>query len=743
MVCALWNMILIQKHPKQDPYDGELALWRQIIYKKITFGNLSNVEGGRPTHKLDYDKKYQDRSRVRNSHGTGLPLTRNSFKHQYYDTLGGIRLTDRVFNTLMPICGEIIEELFLNDCVHITDTTLELVSQYCTQLRTLDLTNCFLVSDIGIQFLANSPVRSTLEILDISGCVRVRLEGLRAVSTFEKLRVFRHRWSLLSKQEIEQQNEHLNALRLRPEEQIISFLRAFSKVKKFDTLTCIDLCGTDNIAPVITPYVFTHFFPCLKTLRLSIKPGAFALFVLNVDLAVYNVPKQILVESAQKNTILENLELRGNATEYIATLPPDAYPMLKTFIIECGRVAYIDFLTAVSSFVAQHNHLTQFSYLVDRDLETSMTENRFTIINDVPISCRIESLHLSHSISHHGDFLNFFLTRGDTLTQLHIDFIVPYTSTSTSTFYPFERNVNAFLGSIARNCHLLKYLRLSNMQEVDYKELLVDLPIGCPLLERFALSSVEILQNDDCVIPQTFEVLYSLQLEAVTGFLQDIRDTIFPNLRHLHLKDISDVSEIDIIDLLGFAPVLEEHDEDLVQTPTSVNRWSDYWNNYNSEGSVFDSDDEFEQIIENEAAPPECLLYQLLSLSLEGIPSLSANFLEEMTTAFGIKTITHRFAESHLQGLCLSRLNLIHEHKAVINLIRQVGGSLLCLELSDINIQDKLITLPRYCPILRELNVRLPKCTDSEALQTTHQEIICSEIKSQIPHIREIKINYC
>jgi hypothetical protein len=745
MVCRLWNMILTQEHPLQDVFDGELVNWRQLIYRTISFGNPSDADDEyRPTYELDYDLDYQHipHSRVRNSGGTGLSLTRNAFPHEYCDTLGSIRLNDNALVNLLAKFGDMIEYLYLNDCIHITDASLEAIAKYCTNLHTLDLTNCHLVSDIGLQFLADSPVRTTLVVIDISGCTRVRLPGLRSIMKCEQLSVFLHRWSLISKHDVEAKEQRSGIVRLRGRgpDQIILFLRVCTKERHaFSNLTSIDLSGSDNVASIVTPLVFAHYFPSLETLRLNVWMGGFSLQVMHLELMYYQLRLDALLSSAQQNTTLRHLELRGNASEFMANLPSDAFPMLESFIVQCLDTITHDVSTLVSAFVAQHPHLKEFSFLINN--AAAFPLQHYRVINHFSASSQIESLYLSKSISCHADFMNFFLSNGDSLRRLHIDFISAYTNQSKSSFYPFERNVNALLGAISQHCHSLTDLRLINMDEVDWKALLVDLPLGCPQLLRLGLERCHICPVTEEIQAQVFLSLYTLHLRDVSGFLQDITGDLFPRLRHLHLQNIIDIAEVDLYELLGFEEILCEHDADLVQTPTSVNRWSEYFNtDYNSDGLITDTDDDFNDMMNAEPPPPQCLLYQLLSLTLEGIPSLSSSFLADLTNAYSIKTLTHRFPESHLQGLSLSRLQLVRDSVPVINLVRQIGGNLLVLELVDFDIREKIVTLPRYCPILRELHVRMPRA-DANASYSDH-DLVCSEIQEQIPHIRQIKLEY-
>jgi DNA polymerase III epsilon subunit-like protein len=62
-----------------------------------------------------------------------------------------------------------IQCIILKNCTHIDDVSLNIIGQSCTNLRTLDLENCHLISNLGIYFVRNL----NLQYLNLNNCYKI------------------------------------------------------------------------------------------------------------------------------------------------------------------------------------------------------------------------------------------------------------------------------------------------------------------------------------------------------------------------------------------------------------------------------------------------------------------------------------------------------------------------------------------------------------------------------------------
>ncbi|XP_047084454.1 EIN3-binding F-box protein 1-like [Lolium rigidum] len=101
-----------------------------------------------------------------------LPLIRSSESGLVNVDLNGCEnLTDAAISALVKAHGGSLAHLSLESCSKITDASLFAISESCSELAELDLSNC-MVSDYGVAVLA-SAAGLKLRILSLSGCLKV------------------------------------------------------------------------------------------------------------------------------------------------------------------------------------------------------------------------------------------------------------------------------------------------------------------------------------------------------------------------------------------------------------------------------------------------------------------------------------------------------------------------------------------------------------------------------------------
>ncbi|KAI4971428.1 hypothetical protein ZWY2020_002342 [Hordeum vulgare] len=101
-----------------------------------------------------------------------LPLIRSSESGLVHVDLNGCEnLTDAAISALVKAHGTSLAHLSLEGCSKITDASLFAISESCSELAELDLSNC-MVSDYGVAVLASAE-RLKLRVLSLSGCLKV------------------------------------------------------------------------------------------------------------------------------------------------------------------------------------------------------------------------------------------------------------------------------------------------------------------------------------------------------------------------------------------------------------------------------------------------------------------------------------------------------------------------------------------------------------------------------------------
>lgn len=101
-----------------------------------------------------------------------LPLIRSSESGLVHVDLNGCEnLTDAAISALVKAHGTSLAHLSLEGCSKITDASLFAISESCSELAELDLSNC-MVSDYGVAVLSSAE-RLKLRVLSLSGCLKV------------------------------------------------------------------------------------------------------------------------------------------------------------------------------------------------------------------------------------------------------------------------------------------------------------------------------------------------------------------------------------------------------------------------------------------------------------------------------------------------------------------------------------------------------------------------------------------
>jgi EIN3-binding F-box protein len=115
-----------------------------------------------------------------------LPLIKFSESGMVKVDLSGCKnITDVAVSALMKAHGSSIKQVSLEGCSKITDASLFSISENCTELAELDLSNCT-ISDSGVASLASAK-HFNLRVLSLFGCTNVTQKSVPFLGNMGKL----------------------------------------------------------------------------------------------------------------------------------------------------------------------------------------------------------------------------------------------------------------------------------------------------------------------------------------------------------------------------------------------------------------------------------------------------------------------------------------------------------------------------------------------------------------------------
>ncbi|KAM3227666.1 hypothetical protein ACQJBY_059426 [Aegilops geniculata] len=115
-----------------------------------------------------------------------LPLIKSSEGSLVKVDLSGCKnITDVAVSSLVKAHGKSVKQVSLEGCSKITDASLFCISENCTELAELDLSNC-MVSDSGVASLASAK-HFKLRVLSLFGCSKVTQVSVQFLGSMGKL----------------------------------------------------------------------------------------------------------------------------------------------------------------------------------------------------------------------------------------------------------------------------------------------------------------------------------------------------------------------------------------------------------------------------------------------------------------------------------------------------------------------------------------------------------------------------
>ncbi|GJY80741.1 retrotransposon protein, putative, ty1-copia subclass [Tanacetum coccineum] len=107
----------------------------------------------------------------------GLVAIANSCSHLVNVNLSGrLRFNEIGIGSLVRSCKN-LRYLWLNYCVNVTDKSLKMIGA-ATRLEELDLRGCNMISDLGLEYLADGKLKHCLDKLYLNGCDRITDNGI-------------------------------------------------------------------------------------------------------------------------------------------------------------------------------------------------------------------------------------------------------------------------------------------------------------------------------------------------------------------------------------------------------------------------------------------------------------------------------------------------------------------------------------------------------------------------------------
>nr|GEX50209.1 hypothetical protein [Tanacetum cinerariifolium] len=107
----------------------------------------------------------------------GLLAVADACSHLVYvDVSKRLRFKEIGIGSLVRSCKN-LRTLILTGCVNVTDKSLKIIAE-ATCLNALNLRGCYLISDLGLEYLANGDLKNCLHTLYLSECDRITDNGI-------------------------------------------------------------------------------------------------------------------------------------------------------------------------------------------------------------------------------------------------------------------------------------------------------------------------------------------------------------------------------------------------------------------------------------------------------------------------------------------------------------------------------------------------------------------------------------
>ncbi|GKC38342.1 leucine-rich repeat, cysteine-containing subtype protein [Tanacetum coccineum] len=107
----------------------------------------------------------------------GLQKVADACIHLFYVNLSGrLRFTEIGIGSLIISCKN-LRTLILKDCVNVTDKTLKIIAE-ATRVNALTLEGCNLITDLGLEYLANGDLKHSLHTIYLGKCDKITDNGI-------------------------------------------------------------------------------------------------------------------------------------------------------------------------------------------------------------------------------------------------------------------------------------------------------------------------------------------------------------------------------------------------------------------------------------------------------------------------------------------------------------------------------------------------------------------------------------
>ncbi|GJZ50628.1 leucine-rich repeat, cysteine-containing subtype protein [Tanacetum coccineum] len=117
----------------------------------------------------------------------GLCAIANACIHlDYVDLSGRLGFREIGIGSLVRSCKK-LTTLIIGNCVTVTDKSLKMIRE-ATRLEKLDLQGCYMISNLGLEYLANGKLKHCLRTLYLDKCDRITDNGIIYLKKLVSLR---------------------------------------------------------------------------------------------------------------------------------------------------------------------------------------------------------------------------------------------------------------------------------------------------------------------------------------------------------------------------------------------------------------------------------------------------------------------------------------------------------------------------------------------------------------------------